>query len=130
MTHDDRIHIVIVDRHIMFRTGLRMLLETKPHIEVVGECGSSSDALKIVTREGPNMVLLDLNLEAGDPFALIDEFSDKTNVIVLTGEKDSNLHQKCLTLGAKGIVLKEDASDVLFKAIEKVHCGELWYDLT
>jgi len=49
-------------------------------------------------------------------------------VLVLTGSRDSAIHQKAAQLGAMGVVLKEDAADLLLKAIEKVYRGEAWLD--
>ena len=49
-------------------------------------------------------------------------------ILILTGLKDSEAHRQAIRLGAMGVVLKEDAAEVLIKAIKKVHAGEVWVD--
>jgi len=123
--------IVIVYDHLIFRSGLRMLLEANTKFKIVGECGTLEKAATIIKTEKPSIVLLDLNLADGDSLSLISEipqFSEKTHCIILTSEKDINLHYKCLRSGAGGLVLKEKSSEELFSAIKKVEGGELWFD--
>jgi DNA-binding NarL/FixJ family response regulator len=125
------ISIIIVDDHTIFRTGLRMLLDAEPHLKVVDDCASVQEALKSVSLKKPDIVLLDLHLNGQSGMELlprVNELSEKTNVLVLTGKKDAELHYNCLKLGANGLVLKENSSRILIEAIEKVHQGEVWFD--
>lgn len=131
MIQDDKTTIVIVDDHRIFRNGLRMLLDAEPNFKVVGECETVEETAALIKKEKPDMVLLDLNLEDGDSLGIISEIpklSRQTQTIVLTSEKDTSFHCKCLKLGANGLVLKEKSSDELFKAIDKVREGDLWFE--
>ncbi len=119
------IRIVIVDDHKLFREALRLLLDSRSDFAVVGEARSAAELLPLVERERPDIVLLDLDLN------LIEEIearSEGTRVLVLTGVRDPRLHQQCVCRGAKGLVQKEHAADVLIKAVERVYAGEVWFD--
>ena len=125
------IRILIVDEHPIVRAGLRMLLENQPRMTVVGEAGSRGDAVAVAGREQPDMILLDLDLGAENGLDFLPELlsvAATAQVLVLTGIRDSEVHQRAVRLGAKGVVLKEKTADVLIKAMEKVHAGEAWLD--
>lgn len=125
------IKIVIIDDHKIVRGGLRMLIESHQHLSIVGEAGSRAEAIPVVARELPHVVLLDLDLNGESGLDLIPEItaaSSQSHVLILTGVRDDEVHQQCLRLGAKGLVRKEMAAEVLIKAIEKVGAGEIWFD--
>jgi DNA-binding NarL/FixJ family response regulator len=125
------IRILLVDDHAMVRAGLRMLLENHRHLLVVGEAASQAEAISAVRRERPHVTLLDLDLgkENGLDFIadLIAE-EPEMRVLTLTGVRDQEMHRRAVRLGAQGVVMKDRAADVLVKAIEKVHAGEVWLD--
>jgi DNA-binding NarL/FixJ family response regulator len=124
-----RIRIVIVDDHAVVRTGLSLLIERHSGLTVVGEAANRADALAVAAREQPDIILLDLDLRGESGLDLLPELCNAVagvRVIVLTGMPDSEKHRKAVRLGAMGLVLKEHADEVLIKAIEKVHAGEIW----
>jgi len=124
---------VIVDDHAIMRGGLRMLIELRKGLVVVGEATNRADALALVAREQPDIVLLDLDLHGENSLDFLPELlasAPGARVIVLTGLRDPQMHQCAVRLGALGLVLKEEAIEVLVKAIEKVHAGEVWLDRT
>jgi DNA-binding NarL/FixJ family response regulator len=125
------IRVVIVDDHKMVRDGIRMIIENRPGLRVVGEAGTKDEALAVVQRELPDIVLLDLDLKADSGLDILPELKNlqtPPKVLVLTGARDPEVHQLCVRLGAKGLVQKESASETLVKAIEKVYAGEIWFD--
>lgn len=125
------IQIVIVDDHAVVRAGLRMLIEANSKLKVVGEAGNCKEALSSVAELQPDIILLDVDLNKDDGLELIPELlasSTKSRVLVLTGMRDPEIHHRSVRLGACGLVMKEMASDVLLKAIVKVHAGEFWFD--
>lgn len=127
------IRIVIVDDHKVMRGGLRLLIESLAHLMIVGEAGSRAEAIPVISRELPDVVLLDLDLKGENGLDLIAEInavSSQTQILILTGIRDDEMPQQCLRLGARGLVRKEAAADVLIKAIEKVGAGEIWFDRT
>jgi len=126
-----KIRILIVDDQLVVREGLRMLIENHPGTKVVAMASTRSEALDILTREACDLIILDLELGGYSAISFIPELRDaarSARVLVLTGSRDSAIHQKAAQLGAMGVVLKEDAADLLLKAIEKVYRGEAWLD--
>lgn len=126
-----KIRIMIVDDQLVVREGLRMLIEKQPGIKVVALAGTREEALEIAAREPLDLIILDLELGGYSALSFISELREAAKtarVLVLTALRDSETHQKAAQLGAMGVVLKEDAADLLFKAIEKVYHGEAWLD--
>jgi DNA-binding NarL/FixJ family response regulator len=126
-----KIRILIVDDQLVVREGLRMLIENHPGTKVVAMASTRSEALEIIARDLCDLIIL--NLELGGYSALsfipqLREAAKDARVLVLTGARDSETHEKAAQLGAMGVVLKEDAEDRLLKAIEKIYKGEVWLD--
>jgi DNA-binding NarL/FixJ family response regulator len=127
----ERIRILIIDDHAIVRAGLSMLIESQPGMIVVGEVGNRADALAVVAREQPDIILLDLDINGESSLDFMREMiesADGTRVLILTGVRDEALHRRAIRLGAMGLVLKDKAADVLIKAIERVYAGEVWLD--
>ena len=125
------IRIAIIDDHSVVRSGLRMLIESEPNMSVVAEAGNEQDAIAMIEREQPDLILLDLDIDGHSSLDFLPELltrSGQSRVLLLTGLDDLELHRRALHLGAMGVVLKEQAASVLIKAIEKVHEGEVWID--
>jgi DNA-binding NarL/FixJ family response regulator len=126
-----RIRVVLVDSHALVRAGLRMLIESQPGIEVVGEAGNCPDAATVVAREMPDIILLEPNPEEKDGVEIISSLlrADRSaRILLVTGIRDERVHQRALELGALGILLKDQPAEQLVKAIRKVHEGEAWVD--
>jgi len=127
----ERIKLLIVDDHPIVRVGLRALFAAHTHLVVVGEAGAPDGAVTATAKHQPDVILLDLNLGTESGLDVIDELTlhaPKARVLVLTGIADVRSHMQAMRLGAAGLVLKEKAPEVLVKAIEKVHAGEVWFD--
>jgi two-component system, NarL family, nitrate/nitrite response regulator NarL len=125
------IRVLIVDDHLVVRAGLRLLIESRPGLVVVGEAANHADALSLAVREQPDIILLDLALGAESGRDLLPELrsaASQSRVLVLTGVSDAVEHRQAIRQGAIGLVLKEQAPEVLLKAIEKVYAGEVWLD--
>lgn len=125
------IRILLVEGHTLIRTGLRMLLECRPGLEIVGEAAGYADAIRSAAREQPDIILLDPDLGNGHSLDLIPqllEVASNARVIVITGQHDDELHRRAVRFGAKGLVLKDQTADMLIKAVEKVYIGEVWLD--
>jgi two-component system nitrate/nitrite response regulator NarL len=126
-----KIRILIINDQLVVRDGLRMLIENHPGTKVVAMASTRSEALEIIEREPCDLIILDLELGGYDASSFIPQLREAAKdarVLVLSGSKDSETHQKVAQLGAMGVVLKEDAADQLIKAIEKVYRGEAWLD--
>jgi DNA-binding NarL/FixJ family response regulator len=125
------ISVIIIDDHSIVREGIRMILENDDDLKFVGETDNMRDALKIISTEKPDVVLLDLDLGKAlsvDSMPEIVRLSPVSKVLVLTGVIDEDLHKRAILEGARGIILKNQAGTTLLKAIKKVHEGEAWID--
>jgi two-component system nitrate/nitrite response regulator NarL len=123
------IGVLIIDDHLVVRTALRALLEKQPGMVVVGEASNKNEAVALASREQPEIVVLDLCLKEENGLDLIPELlaaAEESKIIILTGVTDPEEHQKAIRQGAMGVVSKEVSADLLIKAIERVHAGELW----
>jgi DNA-binding NarL/FixJ family response regulator len=122
---------MIVDDHVVIRSGLRMLIEHDQRMQVVAQAGNRVEALERADAERPDVIVLDLLLGDDDGLSFLPELceaSPNSRVLVLTGVQNPDAHRRAIRRGAVGIVLKEHAADQLLKAIAKVHEGEVWIE--
>ncbi|HYK21734.1 MAG TPA: response regulator transcription factor [Pyrinomonadaceae bacterium] len=125
------ITIMIIDDHVVIRSGLRMLIEHDQRMTVVAQAGTRTEALERATSEHPDVIILDLVLGDEDGLSFLPELceaSPNSRVLVLTGVQNPDAHRRAIRRGAMGIVLKEHAADQLLKAIMKVYEGEVWIE--
>ena len=125
------IRIVLVDGHPIVRAGLRMLIESGRGFVVVGEAGDRDEAVTVITREQPDIILLDLDLGGHSSLEFFTELASAATgarILVLTAVDDPEMHRRAVLLGSMGVVLKRHASEALLRAIERVRQGEVWLD--
>lgn len=126
------VRIVIADDHPIFRDGLRRLLETEPDLKVIGEASDGAEAVKLARQLKPDILLLDLampkhpGLEALRDLSTGAATSTPVRVILLTAAAEKGQIVEALQLGARGVVLKDSATQLLLKAIHTVMSGEYW----
>jgi DNA-binding NarL/FixJ family response regulator len=125
------IRVAIADDHALFREGLRRILSLEKHILVVGEASNGEEALALVDRTRPDILLLDLKMpktDAMQQLLKIRETSPSTKVMILTAYAEEGNLIDTAKARARGYVLKGVSSPTLMQAIEKVHAGEIWVD--
>ncbi len=125
------IRILVADDHAIFRDGLRKLLEASDDAQIVGEASNGVECTKMLPKLKPDILLLDLRMPEKDGLAVLEEVNFEalpTRVIVLTAAEDDRDVVRAMRLGARGVVLKQSASDLLLKSIHKVYDGEIWLD--
>ncbi len=125
------IRILVADDHAIFRDGLRKLLEVTDEVEIVGEASNGVECTKMLQKLKPDILLLDLRMPEKDGLGVLEEVNFDTlptRVIVLTAAEDDRDVVRAMRLGARGVVLKQSASDLLLKSIRKVYDGEIWLD--
>ena len=118
--------IVIADDHSVVRSGLRMLLDAEPDLEVLAEAGDVDSARRYVRGHKPAVLILDLNMP-GEPSLpaipdLREEFPD-TQIVVLTMQDDPAFAREAMRAGALGYVLKEAADAELVEAVKAAAAG-------
>jgi two-component system, NarL family, nitrate/nitrite response regulator NarL len=125
------IRILVADDHAIFRDGLRKLLGADDSISIVGEAQNGVECIKLLTKLKPDVLLLDLRMPDKDGLAVLEEVNFDnlpTRVIVLTAAEDDGDVVRAMRLGARGVVLKQSATDLLVRSIQRVHAGEIWLD--
>jgi two-component system, NarL family, nitrate/nitrite response regulator NarL len=125
------VRIVIADDHPIFRDGLRRLLETESDLEVIGEACDGAEAVKLARQLKPDILLLDLAMPRHPGLEALRELSNGSGsegvrVILLTAAAEKAQIVEALQLGARGIVLKDSATQLLLKSIHTVMAGEYW----
>ena len=125
------VRIVIADDHTIFRDGLRRLLEAEPALEVVGEAADGAEAVSQTQQLAPDVLLLDLAMPRVPGMETLRALSTNgsgqhTKIIVLTAAVERIQIVQALQLGARGVVMKEAATQLLMKAIRTVMLGEYW----
>lgn len=125
------IRIILIDDQALFRAGLQLLLESQPGFEVIGNTGNADEAFDLVTRLRPDIILFESNLAGGASLEIIPSLLEKVNplkVILVTSSCDPQTYLVAIQMGVVGIIQKNQSPNILFKAIEKVHRGEVWIE--
>ena len=125
------IRILLADDHPIFRDGLRKLLTSDDNIVIVGEASNGTECIQLLSKLKPDILLLDLRMPDKDGLAVLEEVNFDalpTRVIVLTATEDDRDVIRAMRMGARGVVLKQSATDLLVKSIYKVYGGEIWLD--
>ncbi len=125
------IKVLVISDLLLMRAGLHHVLDASG-IVLVGEAGTSDEAVCIAQRELPDIILVDLDLRS-DAFRCVEEIvsaAPNSRVIALSDRTRAADHHLLVELGATGLVLKNETPEVLIKAIRKVYAGEVWLDRT
>lgn len=123
------ISIVLADDHEIVRSGIRMVLEEQPDMQVVAEAGDGEGAARYALGHKPQILVLDLNMPGVsglDAIPRIQEASPATAIIVLTMQAEPAFAREALQSGAKGYVIKQSAASELVGAIRAVIAGDTY----
>jgi DNA-binding NarL/FixJ family response regulator len=120
------VRVALADDHVVVRQGLRLLLQTDPTLDVVGEASNGTDALALVKGLKPHVLILDLMMPSPDGLEVtrrITRLKLGTRVIILTMYGDQAFLLDALKGGAAGYVVKESCGTDLLSAIHEVAAG-------
>ena len=119
--------VLIADDHGIVRSGLRLLLERQPDIEVIGEAADGAEAREMAVRERPDLAILDVKMPKLTGLQATREIkaqAPEVNVLILSMHDDEGYLAEALEAGASGYVLKTQADTDLVAAIRAVERGE------
>jgi DNA-binding NarL/FixJ family response regulator len=123
------IRVLIADDHPVFRQGLMSVFRTEPEFKIVGEAADGKQALELIQKLHPDILLLDLimpRLAGLDTLRELGSAPTPVRTIVLTASIEKEQIAQALQLGARGIVLKDAPTDVLLASIRTVMNGQFW----
>lgn len=124
-----KLKVLLADDHKLLRSGLKLLLQRNPAMQVVGEAADGEQTLKLYEQLQPDILLLDLSMPAMDGMECLKEIKSRypgSKVIVLTMHEDENYIKRAMEAGASAYVPKSAADTDLFKAIEAVQAGGIY----
>ena len=125
------IRLLIIDDHEMVREGLKAMLTAEADFEIVGDAANAEQALEMIERLRPDVILLDVRLpgESGiDVCRTVTERYPETAVIILTTFTDETLVAQCIQAGARGFIVKDIERFDLKRSIRAVARGEAAID--
>lgn len=123
--------ILLVDDHEVVRLGLKSLLEHNDQFEVVAEAGTASEAVEMVEKHHPDVVLMDIRLPGPSGVEACAEITERwpdVRVVILTSYAEDEMLFSAIRAGASGYVLKQIGAEGLITAIEAACRGEALLD--
>jgi len=120
------IRVVLVDDQALFRAGVRMLVDSQPDLEVVGEAGDGREGVDVVRATSPDVVLMDIRMPRMDGLAATAELladAPAPRIVMLTTFDLDEAATRAIRAGASGFLLKDSDPEFLLAAIRTVHAG-------
>jgi len=127
----NRIRLLLLDDHILFREGLSRLLASEPDFEIAGNCGTLAEALHVLETREVDVVLVDFDLgeeHGSQVIAAARRAGYPGRFLMITAGMTATESSIALQLGASGVCLKHNSPATLAKAIRMVAGGEMWVD--
>jgi DNA-binding NarL/FixJ family response regulator len=127
MAEVNRIKVVIVDDHPIFRHGLRQVIDADPRLCVVAEAGDGETALRLIKEHEPDVAVLDVDLpqiSGLDLARTLQTLRRRVHVMLLTMYKEENMVNAAMDRGVRGYVLKDNAMTDIVAGIKAVAAGE------
>lgn len=128
-----KIRAVVIDDHAVLRSGLRLLINAQPDLEVVGEAGTVTDGIRLIEETHPDVVSLDLSLGGESGMSLLEQLRGRQlncKVVVLTMHDDAAYFQTAMQAGATGFIAKTAADTELLSALRAAASGRLFVSMS
>jgi two-component system invasion response regulator UvrY len=121
------INVLLVDDHHLVRVGINKILTSVKGINVVGECETGEEAIKVCRQDEPDVLLMDMDMPGMgglEATKKILRFAPDVKIIVLTAHTEDPFPSKVMQMGAAGYLTKEAGPDEMVNAIRAVHSGQ------
>jgi two-component system, NarL family, response regulator NreC len=131
MPRTAKIRLVVADDHAILRSGLRMLINAQPDMEVVGEAEDGIEAVQTIQKANPDVAILDVTMPRSGGLNAIKEIvarNRSTRILLLTMHEEPAYLRTALASGAAGYVLKKSVDADLLSAIRAVYKGRTYVD--
>jgi len=122
----DAYTIVLADDHVMFREGVKRIIEQSQDVSISGEANDGLELLDLMKKSPPDLVILDIsmpNLRGLEAIKEIKRAYPRVKILVLTMHKKKEFIRQAFTGGADGFLLKEDAGGELIRAVQAIRKG-------
>lgn len=125
------IQVMLVDDQPIVLLGMRLLVDKqKPRMEVGAVASNAADAIEKARCLQPDVIVLGIGSGGGNALDILSSLLEcsRAKVLIFTGTRDEAMLDAAILRGARGVVRKVEPTDIVLRAIEKVHAGELWLD--
>jgi DNA-binding NarL/FixJ family response regulator len=124
-----RIKVIIVEDHPIFRMGMKELIDSEKDLTVVGEAENVTEALDLLSEKRPDLVIVDLSLKDSNGIELVKEIHNNYKSIysLVLSMHDESIHaERCIMAGAKGYIMKQEASESVVTAIRHIMSDKIY----
>jgi DNA-binding NarL/FixJ family response regulator len=126
---DHRARILIVDDHPLVRSGLRVLIDDEPDLQVCGEAADADEAIRVLDARKPDLVIIDLSLKGSSGLELIKRIKSRApdvKMLVSSMHDESLYAERVLNAGALGYINKQEAMEKVIEAIRGILQGRVF----
>lgn len=128
---NEKIRLILIDDHKLFRCGIKSLFECSNKVCVVAEASSGKEGISKILAQNPDVVLLDLELGDINGLDLIEKVMAKkpdVKFIILTSHFNEHVINKAMKMGIYGYIMKDVNSELLDMIVKSVSTGAMWID--
>lgn len=127
----DKINIVLVDDHQMFRDGVKSVLSDEENIKVIGEVGSGKDLYELLESITPDLIITDISMPDISGIEVAKHVTEKypgIKILILSMHSNEEFITKALSVGASGYLPKDTSMTELLKAINTIYSGDNYFN--
>jgi DNA-binding NarL/FixJ family response regulator len=121
------IRVILVDDHVVVRSGVKRLLEEQPDLQVVAEADTGDEAYKLYHQHQPDVILMDMNMSGSSGLATLGQIKARfpeARLIMFTSRTEVVFAVQAIGAGAKGYVLKSSTTEEVIQAVRQVATGK------
>ena len=119
--------ILIADDHEIVRHGIRMILQGRPEWEICGEANDGREAVQLAKELNPDVIILDVSMPVLGGLGAADDIlrmNPKSKILIFTMDESKTLRMLVQKCGARGFVVKSQASALLVEALDRLLAGD------